>query len=156
MDGDAKYADMDMQDFRDAVDFLTYYTNEEVWSKYWTGKSDWNLFTALLIAGKLVVHGLLWRSLVRNQRDCLSRGNLLGSMGFRVNQDQSKEWSLGACWAECLLVERVDVEVAFATLPVRRPYQCTNHAHPTNHIDYMFARPFHQIFGYLWFVIVIP
>ena len=36
--GNAKYADMNMQDFRDAVDFLTYYTDEEAWSKYWTGK----------------------------------------------------------------------------------------------------------------------
>ena len=32
------YADMDMQDFREAVDYLTYYTNEVAWSKYWTRK----------------------------------------------------------------------------------------------------------------------
>jgi hypothetical protein len=30
------YADMDMQDFRDAVDYLTYYTNEVASSKYLT------------------------------------------------------------------------------------------------------------------------
>lgn len=31
------YADMDMQDFREAVDYLTYYTNEVAWSKFLTG-----------------------------------------------------------------------------------------------------------------------
>lgn len=30
------YADMDMRDYRDAVDYLTYYTNEAAWSEYWT------------------------------------------------------------------------------------------------------------------------
>ena len=33
----SRYADMGLQDFRDAVDYLTYYTNEDAWSKYWTG-----------------------------------------------------------------------------------------------------------------------
>lgn len=31
------YADMDMRGFREAVDFLTYYTNEVAWSKFLTG-----------------------------------------------------------------------------------------------------------------------
>ena len=34
----SRYADMGLQDFRDAVDYLTYYTNEDAWSKYWTGR----------------------------------------------------------------------------------------------------------------------
>ncbi len=31
-----EYADMDMQDFREAVDYLTYHTNEVTWSKFLT------------------------------------------------------------------------------------------------------------------------
>ncbi|KAL8986714.1 MAG: hypothetical protein Q9169_008765, partial [Polycauliona sp. 2 TL-2023] len=31
-----EYGDMDMRDYRDAVDYLTYYTNELEWSNYWT------------------------------------------------------------------------------------------------------------------------